>query len=103
MSDEELLENAARAAGHRTFGFDALGSALIDPVIYTPWNPLTKTADAMVLAHQMDMKISYGDKAILISEPNGAASKVIDVDCNDIEWLTRKAITHLAAYVGASM
>ncbi|ORM55926.1 hypothetical protein HA41_00400 [Pantoea conspicua] len=103
MSEEELLENAARAADMRTFGFDALGNILIDPVVYSPWNPLTRTSDALQLAREMDMNIHYGEKVILISEPAGACSQVVEVDCSDLELLTRKAITHLAAHVGKNM
>ncbi|WP_033750867.1 hypothetical protein [Pantoea sp. NGS-ED-1003] len=100
MSDEEVLELAAKAAGHRTFGFDEQGSILIDPVVYAPWNPLNNDADAFQLAHQMDMNIHYGPKVILVSEPAGACSYTVDIVSPDILSHTRKAITYLAASVG---
>ncbi|MDU5839583.1 MAG: hypothetical protein E6Z53_21395 [Pantoea sp.] len=103
MSDKEILDLAAKAAGHRTFGFDAHGNILIDPVVYTPWNPLVKNRDAFQLAHQMDMSIHYGEKIILVSEPAGYCSRSVAVDSSDIAWLTRKAITHLAALVGENL
>ncbi|WP_033748141.1 hypothetical protein [Pantoea sp. NGS-ED-1003] len=100
MSDEEVLELAAKAAGHRTFGFDEQGSILIDPVVYTPWNPLRMNVDAFQLARQMDMSIHYGPKLILVTEPACACSFTVEIDDPNIMSLTRKAITHLAASVG---
>lgn len=102
MSDREVLELAAQAAGHRTFGFDAHGNALIDPVVYTPWNPLTISSDAFQLAQQMDMSIHYGPEVILVTDPAGACSYTVLLDGTNIVELTRKAITHLAASVGAN-
>jgi len=103
MSDEEVLELAAKAAGHRTFGFDAHGNALIDPVVYTPWNPLTMNMDAFQLARQMDMSIHYGPEVILVTEPAGACSHTINIEGINIVGLTRKAITGLAASIGKFM
>jgi len=100
MSDKEVLELAAKAAGHRTFGFDAKGNILTDSIVYAPWNPLNNDADAFHLAHQMEMNIHYGQKVILVSEPADACSYTVDIDGPDIMSHMRKAITYLAASVG---
>ncbi|WP_205954163.1 hypothetical protein [Pantoea stewartii] len=100
MSDEDALELAAKGAGHRTFDFDAEGNILIDPFVYTPWNPLRDNNDAFQLARQMDMSLHYGPKVLLVSEPAGACSYTIDIDGPDIMSYTRKAIVYLAAVVG---
>lgn len=103
MSEDDVLELAAKAAGHRTFGFDEQGNILIDPVVYTPWNPLRMNVDAFQLARQMNMSIHYGPDVILASEPVSACSYTVDIKGPLIMSLTRKAITHLAASVGESL
>lgn len=103
MSDEKILELAAKASGHRTFGFDAHGNALIDPVVYTPWNPLARNDDAFQLAQEMDMSIHYGPEVILVSEHAGACSCTVKLDGGNIVALTREAITRLAASIGEFM
>lgn len=59
MTDRELLERAAKAAGvvldksHHD-GFDVLGNAVTDWHNGTKWNPLTDDGDAFRLGIAMD-------------------------------------------------
>jgi hypothetical protein len=52
MSDRELLEAAAKAAGIDHMGWVPAGLSM---VLGVPWNPLTSDADALRLAVKLEM------------------------------------------------
>lgn len=101
MSDRELLELAAKAAGHRV-KFGASGDPYIQAGINTrAWNPLTDDGDALRLAVRLSFDICIQGDSVVVR----------DMDCNheeqpaggDIFAATRRAILLAAAEIGRSM
>ena len=71
MSNKELLEMAAKAAGIKidksttngggagNTGFDVMGNAVLDWHNYKAWNPLTNDGDALRLAVKLEIDLSF--------------------------------------------
>lgn len=68
MTDREMLELAAKAAGYKWRGFSAFGKPLLDedpktspPRLRVPteWNPLTDDGDAMRLAAALKIDLDW--------------------------------------------
>ena len=58
LTDQELLELAAKAAGRRFAIDDKIGFAVIDEYGFPiPWNPLTDDGDALRLAEQCSLTV----------------------------------------------
>lgn len=108
MTDRELLEAAAKAAGIEidfshingggrfNTGFDAAGNAVLDWREYKTWNPLTDDGDAFRLGVQLSLfghhRFTYHlGKAILEQEERD--------DCAAY----RRGLTTLAAEIGKAM
>lgn len=100
-SDKELLEGAAKAAGHSGFTFINGEGAIYLPVPgivqpYQKWNPLTDDGDALRLAVKLgicfgpnfdgDIAVCFGYDGRNITEPLGA----------DPYAATRRAIVQVA-------
>ena len=100
MTDRELLENAAKAAGLSLSHCD--DSVWDDErADYVGWNPLTDDGDALRLAVKLKMNIHLD-------------SNMVDVDPDGVSWFseaylddplasTRRAITRAAAELGKGM
>ena len=102
MSDRELLELAAKAAGIEVTAIVADGIPHRFGGGY--WNPLTDDGDALRLAVKCEIAINpWAGKTVCWHED----SKVINHekhDCNDDPCAaTRRAITHAAAEIGRNM
>ena len=107
MTDRELLEAAAKAAG-LTIGAwsDNYGAFMyrgVEPG-KSWWNPLTDDGDALRLAVKLEIAINpWAGKTVCWHED----SKVINHekhDCNDDPYAaTRRAIVRAAAEIGRSM
>jgi hypothetical protein len=107
MTDKELLELAAKAAGltwSKSKDITHDGLWIIKPSIKTYWNPITDDGDAQRLAVRLKMKVEgwfNGElecaradcKAALVSEPHNG----------DPYAATRRAITRAAAEIGKAM
>lgn len=103
MTDRELLELAAKAAG-LTISWDARGAYIVEDGVSGAsdvWNPLTDDGDALRLAVKLCMRLTTDDY--------GAAARVSDNDRwwgyeahlnNGIEAATRRAIVRVAAEIG---
>lgn len=112
MTDRELLEKAAKAAGYGkvewmvgTFGVERPHVRFDDSWSWTHWNPLTDDGDALRLAVKLNMDIGFD------TLPDGAIawaalpwSDQWDEGCRVMEWLhkdpcaaTRRAIVRAAA------
>jgi hypothetical protein len=104
MTDHELIEDAAKAAGLKHIGWILEGLQTWDS---GPWNPLTYSGDAFELAVTLRMSVmnttirtnilvrprtEFGDW-IDISEPHG----------DDPLAATRRAIVRAAAAIGKEM
>lgn len=73
MTDQELLEKAAKASGIKidksevngggrgNTGFDMMGNAVLDWHNHKKWNPLTDDGDALRLAVKLQITLTPGD------------------------------------------
>jgi hypothetical protein len=104
MTDRELLELAAKAAGLEWHD----GSVWLDAdADYVPWNPLTDDGDALWLAVKLRISIYFHeDNSVSVSYLTGKGT----VRCwteyfndDNAEELVRRAITSLAAEIGKEM
>lgn len=120
MTDRELLEQAAKAAGieiaqwsnSQAGGFIAKGSAYLDSwgderIPRDFWNPLTDDGDALRLAVKLGLDIESDLPAHLVEVwfPNGinTCGSVYEPYGNDPYAATRRAIVRAAAEIGKDM
>ena len=105
MTDREMLELAAKAAGLKEYGWmaDTLTHVVNNQFVF--WEPLTDDGDALRLAVKLRMDVEpwvHGDSAcarvgcgeILVDEPHYG---------DDPERATRRAIVRAAAEIGKAM
>ncbi len=69
MSDRELLEAAARAAGITDVWWDDAGYGWPDPSLH--WNPLTDDGDALRLAVKLNLTINPYKEGVFVSRYEG--------------------------------
>lgn len=95
MTDRELLEAAAMAAGV-TGGvwWDDTCDGWPDPS--THWNPLADDGDALRLAVKLGMSIVYADGQIEILF-EGRSGFAFNIEGDNISFATRRAIVRAAA------
>lgn len=103
MTDRELLELAAKAAGFDDAEWDAERSCILTaklPGFRCFWNPLISDGDALRLAVKLKIEWSYDSRRDEIWV-NGyvEAEPIIDSPYT----ATRRAITRAAAEIGAQM
>jgi hypothetical protein len=95
MTDRELLEAAAKAAGIYYWWSD--GDVLTHddgPGLYRVWNPLTDDGDALRLAVKMRLVIEVGVEATLVYQDDPGICELHDLDPYAA---TRRAIVRAAA------
>jgi hypothetical protein len=103
MTDKELLELSAKAAGYNIWwktGACKGGeyeSAFIGEV---PWNPLTDDGDALRLAVGLGIRF---EKTDTFAVAWGAEKQFTEPLINDHYAATRRAITRAAAEIGKEM
>jgi hypothetical protein len=99
MSDRELLEAAAKAAGYWAAEFNCPAN-----LPHKTWNPLTNSGDAFELAVKLRLTIncSYDDVAICGQE---FTQRQVFIERNGEDPLaaTRRAIVRAAAEIGKEM
>ena len=117
MTDRELLELAAKAAGihidksphngggHGNTGFDSLGNAVLDWHNNKRWNPLADDGDALRLAVKLHITVVVeGDQPDDIARRTKAVHRLIGDRCeshrSDPRAATRRAIVRAAAEIG---
>jgi hypothetical protein len=102
MSDRELLEDAAKAAGYRVIEPRGHALLLADPPVL--WNPLVNSGDAFELYVKLRLTVncSYDDVAICGQE---FTQKEVFIERNGEDPLaaTRRAIVRAAASIGKEM
>lgn len=104
MSDRELLELAAKAAGIETFRTSA--GNLVTDNNGKSWNPLTDDGDALRLAVKLGMLVdirlspSANQRGRTLIAPDRLSSKVYFEDHGDPSIATRRAIVRAAAIIG---
>ena len=109
MTDRELLEAAAKAAGiaiDKSYGdktgFDVCGNVVLDWHNGVTWSPLTDDGDAFKLAVKLKIDIAFenwsdGDWVYVYGHEAGAERLG-----NDPYAATRRAIVRAAAKIGRS-
>jgi hypothetical protein len=108
MTDKELLELAAKAAGiEYDFCRPELGGCQIrKPFVSGFWNPLTDDGDALRLAVKLGLKTSVGyDIGLVFCRPSESDEHEVwePLGKNDPYAATRRAITRAAAEIGKAM
>jgi len=114
MTDRELLELAAKAAGIM-YDINDIYVSPIDgqiqgisvptgksPISHRTWNPLTDDGDALRLAVKLQMDVNHGATLVaaeIVGAELGAAEPKTDVPC----VATRRAIVRAAAEIGRAM
>jgi hypothetical protein len=102
MTDRELLEAAAKAAGLMVSkgNRDPLGRVWADGKV---WNPLTDDGDALRLAVKLSLEIYIDDgTATYVDEACSGIQQVIEPHNGDPYASTRRAIVRAAAEIGAA-
>ena len=105
MTDRELLEAAAKAAGiYYWIDADAVVTHSDTPGSTREWNPLTDSGDAFELYVKLRLTVncSYDDVAICGQE---FTQKEVFIEYNkeDANAATRRAIVRAAAAIGKEM
>ena len=104
MTDRELLEMAAKAAGITSVGYGRNGIATgrNGPCLVGYWNPLTDDGDALRLAVKLDISL-LGDFPQNIVVVAFDARRIIEKYDGDQYAATRRAIVRAAAAIGSAM
>lgn len=100
MTDKELLELAAKAAGiDASIWHDEMEAYWISYNKPQYWNPLTDDGDALRLAVKLQLEVNHdmGFAVVRTPEPLGAFSEIYR---NDPYASTRRAIVRAAAAIG---
>lgn len=109
MTDREVLELAAKAAGLTLYehvpGLIVTGSPETKDVDYERWNPLDIDGDALRLAMALGIDIVWcsSGRVITIASVGDVAIEVVESSRENREENTRRAITRAAAEIGRSM
>jgi len=118
MTDREMLELAAKAAGLQLCGYSWIGenegddecetfeAAFVkhnpEQELATMWNPLTDDGDALRLAVKLELEVSLGQFGTIIYPRHGKVEEIGEDGCDEMA-LCRRAITRAAAEIGKEM
>gem|GEM_PF-337352 len=104
MTDRDLLELAARAAGHEISArcMDGVTLALSErkPDGTSIWNPLADNGDALRLAVKLELIVGCYAGSIIV---DGKGVTAEEHDLSDRNAATRRAIVRAAAEIGKGM
>ena len=104
MTDRELLELAAKAAGMPASIWWWVDGVLCKAGdVHTPWNPLTDDGDALRLAVKTKMEVCVWDTDTTVLTSNDDISTLSEPTNGDPYAATRRAITRAAAEIGRNM
>lgn len=96
MTDKEMLELAAKAAGYSIWEWERDGSALIaDPIMQ--WRPLKDDGDALRLAVDLRLIVRCYEGLIIV---DGGGSSCEERVFSDRRAAVRRAIVRVAAEIG---
>ena len=99
MNDRELLELAARAAGHAIDRIDAMH----DPEDWACWNPLEDDGDALRLAIKLGLMIVVWREEKMSYAGNEDWEGIFEKHQDSPAVATRLAIVRAAAAIGRRM
>ena len=110
MTDRELLELAAKAAGVTGYRYSESFQAMANWNqsdggwfdAFCLWNPLEDDGDALRLAVKLGLCIICHATQVEYSTKNGGVGVVVEQKFRDAE-ATRRAIVRAAAQIGAQM
>jgi len=111
MTDRELLELAAKAAGYgEVWSLDGYPDTFyIGPrymggdAQYRVWNPLIDDGDALRLAVKLQIDVNHGDVIVVAERVWPAEVGVAEPKQSDPYAATRRAIVRAAAEIGRAM
>lgn len=115
MTDKELLELAAKAAGIKkddspyngggfgNDGFDCMGNMMLDWHNNKRWNPLTDDGDALRLAVRLCFSIKQSTSVIEVTIGKDLIHHFVALEKTNRLEATRRAIVHAAAEIGKAM
>ena len=105
MTDRELLELAAKAAGMDGWTWCEEQQCMKSPAKESPygsvhsyWNPREDGGDALRLAVKLEMELDIGRDSVAIRHSTGI--KILEAFNNDPCAATRRAIVRVAAELG---
>ena len=103
MTDKELLELAAKAAGY-TWKWNA-DSLVIEDEAWHEWNPLTDDGDALRLSVKLKIAVTYPEDDFYVRVWYGGmeTGPIFEAFGGDRNAATRRAITRAAAEIGKTM
>ena len=114
MTDRELLELAAKAAGYTVEWHEVVVSrrgrfGLIEHtkkegfrLNFQRWDPRTDDGDALRLAVKLELEVSLGQFGTIIYSGCGKVEEIGEDGCDEMA-LCRRAITRAAAEIGKDM
>ena len=102
MTDKELIELAAKAAGLHVKVSSNSGMGLKVHGNCNWWNPLTDDGDALRLAVKLELEVSLGQFGTIIYPRHGKVEEIGEDGCDEMA-LCRRAITRAAAQIGKEM
>lgn len=110
LTDRELLELAAKAAGYTVYLWGTKGSencARMDVAGHPRWNPLTDDGDALRLVSTLFLQIIYEDLhdcfCCCVTASNLDGIWIEEPARKDHHSATRRAIVRAAALIGQQM
>ena len=108
MTDKELLELAAKAAGIKIIRITDTGMPLIhgkdeNGKHWDSWNPLTDDGDALRLAVKLRMMVDVGGGGLCTADIEALESSVNEIATPDPYAATRRAIVRAAAAIGETL
>ena len=104
MTDRELIELAAKAAG-----IDGIATQPFEGLYLSgngAWNPLESDYDAFRLAVKLQLAISHAELSVVIRHKRYSwewMGEMVNEDNGDRYAATRRAITRAAAEIGKEM
>jgi hypothetical protein len=105
MTDKELLELAAKAAGLPECGWMGPAFMYVKDNTFTDWDPLTDDGDALRLAVKLNLLVHCETLAYThaMQEDIHVTEHIGNDLTGDIYAATRRAITRAAAEIGKTM
>ena len=108
MTDRELLELAANAAGYELDWYpstrcDLVTKRSVGEVVKLDWNPLTNDGDALRLVVKCNLHVCVGYGSVSACLQDDGSFHQIEETKNDPYAATRRAIVRSAAEIGRSM